>query len=69
MATVKGGGGGVRPGDLVAGAGGGVVVAPQARATEVPQAAQEIGAREFEPARLMIAEKSLRKAPARYGRD
>lgn len=58
----------VHPGDLIVGDVDGVVVVPQARAAEVLKLAQEIDARELEQARLIIAEKSLRKGLAKYGR-
>jgi regulator of RNase E activity RraA len=58
----------VHPGDLIVGDVDGVVVVPQARAAEVLAMAQDIDARELEQARLMIAEKSLRKGLAKYGR-
>lgn len=58
----------VHPGDIIVGDVDGVVVVPQARAAEVLALAQEIDARELEQAKLIIAEKSLRKGLARYGR-
>jgi regulator of RNase E activity RraA len=58
----------VHPGDLIVGDVDGVVVVPQAQAGEVLTLAQEIDARELEQARLIIAEKSLRKGLAKYGR-
>jgi regulator of RNase E activity RraA len=58
----------VHPGDIVVGDVDGVVVVPQAQAAEVLKMAQEIDARELEQARLIIAEKSLRKGLAKYGR-
>ena len=58
----------VHPGDIVVGDVDGVVVVPRAKAAEVLAMAQEIDARELEQARLIIAEKSLRKGLARYGR-
>lgn len=58
----------VHPGDLIVGDVDGVVVVPQGKAGEVLQMAQEIDARELEQAKLIIAEKSLRKGLARYGR-
>ncbi len=58
----------VHPGDIIVGDIDGVVVVPQARAAEVLAMAQEIDARELEQARLIIAEKSLRKGLAKYGR-
>jgi regulator of RNase E activity RraA len=58
----------VHPGDLVVGDVDGVVIVPAARAAEVLAMAQEIDARELEQARLIIAERSLRKGLAKYGR-
>lgn len=58
----------VHPGDLIVGDVDGVVVVPQAKAAEVLALALEIDARELEQARLIIAEKSLRKGLAKYGR-
>jgi regulator of RNase E activity RraA len=58
----------VHPGDIVVGDVDGVVVVPHAQAAEVLKMAQEIDARELEQAKLIIAEKSLRKGLAKYGR-
>lgn len=58
----------VHPGDLVVGDVDGVVVVPKDKAAEVLALAREIDARELEQARLIIAEKSLRKGLAKYGR-
>jgi regulator of RNase E activity RraA len=58
----------VHPGDIVVGDVDGVVVVPQAQAAEVLKMAQEIDDRELEQAKLIIAEKSLRKGLAKYGR-
>ena len=58
----------VHPGDIVVGDVDGVVVVPRAQAAAVLAMAQEIDARELEQARLIVAEKSLRKGLARYGR-
>lgn len=58
----------VHPGDIVVGDIDGVVVVPSARAAEVLAMAQQIDARELEQAKLIIAEKSLRKGLAKYGR-
>ena len=44
------------------------VVVPKARAAEILVMAQEIDARELEQDKLIIAEKSLRKGLAKYGR-
>ena len=58
----------VHPGDIVVGDVDGVVVVPQDKAAEVLAMAREIDARELEQAKLIIAEKSLRKGLAKYGR-
>lgn len=58
----------VHPGDIVVGDVDGVVIVPAAKAAEVLAMAQDIDARELEQARLIIAEKSLRKGLAKYGR-
>jgi regulator of RNase E activity RraA len=58
----------VHPGDIVVGDVDGVVIVPKAQAEAVLAMAQEIDARELEQARLIIAEKSLRKGLAKYGR-
>jgi 4-hydroxy-4-methyl-2-oxoglutarate aldolase len=58
----------IHPGDIMVGDVDGVVAVPRAQAAEVLQMAQEIDARELEQARLIIAEKSLRKGLAKYGR-
>jgi 4-hydroxy-4-methyl-2-oxoglutarate aldolase len=58
----------VHPGDIMVGDVDGVVVVPHARAAEVLAMAQEIDVRELEQAKLIIAEKSLRKGLAKYGR-
>ncbi len=65
---VKVGGILVHPGDLVVGDVDGVVVVPQAQAEAVLELAQQIDARELEQAKLIMAEKSLRKGLERYGR-
>jgi regulator of RNase E activity RraA len=58
----------VRPGDLIVADIDGVVVVPKDKAAEVLAMAQEIDARELEQAKLIVAEKSLRKGLAKYGR-
>jgi len=58
----------VHPGDIVVGDVDGVVVVPRDKAAEVLKMSQEIDARELEQAKLIIAEKSLRKGLAKYGR-
>jgi regulator of RNase E activity RraA len=58
----------VHPGDLIVGDVDGVVVVPKDSAAAVLTLAQEIDARELEQAKLIIAERSLRKGLARYGR-
>ena len=58
----------VHPGDIVVADVDGVVVVPRGKAAEVLAMAQEIDARELEQAKLIIAEKSLRKGLAKYGR-
>lgn len=58
----------VHPGDLVVGDVDGVVVVPAAQAEAVLKMAAEIDARELEQAKLILAEKSLRKGLAKYGR-
>ena len=58
----------VHPGDIMVADIDGVVVVPSDKAAEVLALAQEIDARELEQAKLIIAEKSLRKGLARYGR-
>lgn len=58
----------IHPGDIMVGDVDGVVAVPRAQAAEVLKMAQEIDVRELEQAKLIIAEKSLRKGLARYGR-
>lgn len=58
----------VHPGDLIVADIDGVVVVPKDKAAEVLAMAVEIDARELEQARLIVAEKSLRKGLAKYGR-
>jgi len=58
----------VHPGDIIVGDVDGVVVVPRAQATEVLTMAAEIDTREMEQAKLIIAERSLRKGLAKYGR-
>ena len=58
----------IHPGDIVVGDVDGVVIVPRAQAEAVLAMAQEIDARELEQAKLIIAEKSLRKGLAKYGR-
>lgn len=58
----------VHPGDIVVGDVDGVVIVPKAQAEAVLKMAKEIDERELEQAKLIIAEKSLRKGLAKYGR-
>jgi regulator of RNase E activity RraA len=58
----------VHPGDIVVGDVDGVVIVPHAQADAVLKIAKEIDERELEQAKLIIAEKSLRKGLAKYGR-
>ena len=58
----------VHPGDLIVADIDGVVVVPKDKAAEVLAMARDIDARELEQAKLIVAEKSLRKGLAKYGR-
>jgi 4-hydroxy-4-methyl-2-oxoglutarate aldolase len=58
----------VHPGDLIVADVDGVVVVPKEHLAEVLAMSQEIDARELEQAKLIIAERSLRKGLAKYGR-
>ncbi|WP_018699733.1 RraA family protein [Amorphus coralli] len=58
----------VHPGDIIVGDVDGVVVVPREHAEAVLEMAHEIDAREAEQAKLIMAEKSLRKGLAKYGR-
>ncbi|AEG92209.1 RraA family protein [Ramlibacter tataouinensis] len=58
----------VHPGDIIVADIDGVVVVPKDRAREVLEMSREIDARELEQAKLIIAERSLRKGLAKYGR-
>lgn len=58
----------VHPGDIVVGDVDGVVIVPKDKASEVLAMSQEIDARELEQAKLIMAERSLRKGLAKYGR-
>lgn len=58
----------VHPGDLIVADVDGVVVVPKEHLAEVLAMSQEIDERELEQAKLIIAERSLRKGLAKYGR-
>jgi 4-hydroxy-4-methyl-2-oxoglutarate aldolase len=58
----------VHPGDIVVGDVDGVVIVPHAQAEAVLKIAKEMDERELEQAKLIMAEKSLRKGLAKYGR-
>lgn len=58
----------VHPGDLIVADIDGVVVVPKDQAAEVLAMSQDIDSRELEQAKLIVAEKSLRKGLAKYGR-
>jgi 4-hydroxy-4-methyl-2-oxoglutarate aldolase len=58
----------VHPGDIIVGDIDGVVVVPRAHAEAVLAMAEEIDVRELAQAKLIVAEKSLRKGLEKYGR-
>ena len=58
----------VHPGDLIVGDIDGVCVVRPEHAAEVLRLAQEIDMREAEQARLIVAERSLKRGLAKYGR-
>jgi 4-hydroxy-4-methyl-2-oxoglutarate aldolase len=58
----------VHPRDLIVADIDGVVVVPRDKLAEVLALAREIDERELEQAKLIVAERSLRKGLAKYGR-
>ncbi|MDO9405925.1 MAG: RraA family protein [Polaromonas sp.] len=58
----------IHPGDIIVGDIDGVVVVPLAHAEAVLEMSKEIDVRELEQAKLIVAERSLAKGLAKYGR-